>query len=63
MEKVTRSSSPLPQYNARQFTNIIFLGLGKLRYHSFEVLLHSLTNLIGKKLKNNFLESYSRQMF
>lgn len=54
MEKATRSSGPLPQYNARQFTNVPFLGLGKLFYHLFEILLHSLINLIGRKLKNNF---------
>lgn len=60
MEKATRSSGPLPQYNARQFTNVPFLGLGKLFYHLFEILLHSLINLIARKLKNNFLEMYSR---
>lgn len=60
MEKATRSSGPLPQYNVRQFTNVPSVGLGKLFYHLFEVLLHSLINLIGSKLFFNFLERYGR---
>lgn len=51
MEKATRSSGPLPQYNARQFTSVPFLRLGKLFDHLFEILLHSLINPIGRKFK------------
>lgn len=47
MEKAITSSGPLPPHN-EQLTSIPFLG--KLFYHLFEVLLHSLINLRGRKL-------------